>query len=179
MRSLTDNLSHLENTSDVALWDGLAKPTPPEVNSHYWTSVYKRADDTVCAQVLQEVAQEDPNLKGEAFQTEVQARCQRARSDEDRTTYCLAMENLIHDLVCVAEGDFVYEVGRTKAQNRARMAALKETRKNLTTKFFDWVKWKVDVVIVPREMLDPEELALVDGKPQWYGKGGWMTTMEL
>jgi hypothetical protein len=45
--------------------------------------------------------------------------------------------------------------------------------------FFDWVKARVGVTIVPRGFLDPEELVLIDGKPQWYGKGEWVTTLDL
>ena len=50
---------------------------------------------------------------------------------------------------------------------------------SLTQEFFDWLDCQADVVIVPREFLDPEEMKSSAGEAQWFGEGEWVTTMSL
>lgn len=82
------------------------------MRSGYWKKLYNRANSRVYTVVLQEVKQQTGlknrdlkgKLKNHAASDMVMDRYRGYR--RDRTTWALAIEYLIYDLVEVAEGDF-------------------------------------------------------------------------
>ncbi|KAK0624147.1 hypothetical protein B0T14DRAFT_565444 [Immersiella caudata] len=178
---LTDNLHFPNNNGPITLWSGLANPIPPFVNSNYWATLCIRAEGKIKATARAEFSEPapGPNLKGKRLANAVKAKVEEFRGDEDRTTWCFAMELLVYDLVCLAEGDFVKSGDRTLTENLERGHALRVSRRHLPFQFFDWLKATADVDIVPREFLGPEEFFSGDGELQWFGTGEWVTTMSL